>query len=64
MEPDVIARIYDRSHLLDEQGHHLFGGMGIGLPLVRAVVQHHDGTIDVESQPGQGSTFTVRLPFR
>ncbi len=64
MEPDVIGHIFDRSHLLDEKGDHLFGGMGIGLPLVRAVVQHHDGTIDVESQPGKGSTFTVRLPFR
>ena len=64
MEPDVIDHIYDRSHLLDEKGDHLFGGMGIGLPLVRAVVQHHDGTIDVESQPGRGSAFTIRLPFR
>lgn len=64
MEPHVIDHIFDRSHLLDRQGDHLFGGMGIGLPLVRAVVQHHDGTIDVESQPGTGSTFTVRLPFR
>jgi len=64
MEPDVIGHIFDRSHLLDEKGDHLFGGMGIGLPLVRAVVHHHDGTIDVESQPGKGSTFTVRLPFR
>ena len=64
IEPDVIGHIFDRSHLLDEKGDHLFGGMGIGLPLVRAVVQHHDGTIDVESQPGRGSAFTIRLPFR
>ncbi|HET7091418.1 MAG TPA: ATP-binding protein [Anaerolineae bacterium] len=64
MEPDVIGHIFEWSHLRDEKGDHLFGGMGIGLPLVHAVVQHHDGTIDVESQPGRGSTFTVRLPFR
>ena len=64
MEPDVKDHIFDRFHLLDEKGDHLFGGMGIGLPLVRAVVQHHDGTIDVESQPGRGSAFTIRLPFR
>ena len=64
IEPDDIDHIFDRLHLLDQKGDNLFGGMGIGLPLVRAVVQHHDGTIDVESQPGRGSTFTVRLPFR
>ena len=64
IEPDAIDHIFDRIHLLDRQGDRLFGGMGIGLPLVRAVVQHHDGTIGVESQPGQGSTFTIRLPFR
>jgi signal transduction histidine kinase len=64
IEPDVIGHIFDRSHLRDEKDDVLFDGIGIGLPLVRAVAQHHDGTIDVESQPGKGSTFTVRLPFR
>jgi len=64
IEPDVVAHIFDRFHLLDKKGDHLFGGIGIGLPLVRAVVQHHDGTIRLESEPGQGSTFTVQLPFR
>jgi signal transduction histidine kinase len=60
----VIEHIFDRLHLLDKRGDNLFGGIGIGLPLVRAVVQHHDGTIRVESQPGKGSTFTIELPFR
>jgi signal transduction histidine kinase len=64
IEPDLLAHIFDRFHLLDKKGDHLFGGIGIGLPLVRAVVQHHDGTIHVDSAPGNGSTFTVRLPFR
>jgi signal transduction histidine kinase len=64
IEPDVVDHIFDRFHLLDKRGDHLFGGIGIGLPLVRAVVQHHDGAIHVESRPGKGSTFIVRLPFR
>jgi signal transduction histidine kinase len=64
IEPDVLDHIFDRLHLLDKKGDTLFGGIGIGLPLVRAVVQHHDGTIRVESQPGKGSTFTIELPFR
>ena len=62
--PDVIDHLFDRFHVLDNQGDHLFGGIGIGLPLVRAVVQHHGGMLRVESQPGTGSTFTVELPFR
>ena len=64
IQPDVIDHIFDRFHLLDKTGDHLFGGIGIGLPLVRAVVQHHDGAIRVESEPGRGSTFTIELPFR
>jgi PAS domain S-box-containing protein len=36
-------------------------GTGLGLPLCYAIVQQHAGTIEVESAPGQGSTFTVRL---
>ncbi|HKK49793.1 MAG TPA: ATP-binding protein [Alkalispirochaeta sp.] len=37
-------------------------GLGLGLSLVRAVVQAHDGSVDVQSTPGTGSRFAVRLP--
>jgi two-component system NtrC family sensor kinase len=40
------------------------GGAGIGLALTRRIVEEHDGTIAVRSAPGQGSTFTVRLPLK
>ncbi len=36
-------------------------GVGLGLPLCYAIVKQHAGSIDVDSVPGQGSTFTVRL---
>jgi signal transduction histidine kinase len=39
-------------------------GTGIGLSIVYRIVQMHDGTIDVRSQPGRGTTMTVKLPFR
>ncbi len=39
-----------------------YGGMGLGLYIVRQIVQAHGGTIHVESQPGAGSTFIVELP--
>jgi signal transduction histidine kinase len=38
------------------------GGTGLGLPLARQIIHAHGGTIDVDSQPGAGATFTVRLP--
>ncbi len=40
-----------------------FAGTGIGLNLVRTLVQMHGGTTNVESKKGEGSTFTIRLPI-
>jgi PAS domain S-box-containing protein len=56
---DVLPKIFDPFFTTKEVG----GGSGQGLALVRAIVQEgHQGTVVVDSRPGSGSTFTVRLP--
>jgi signal transduction histidine kinase len=56
---DELPRIWDRLFRGDTS--RTERGLGLGLSLVRAIVQAHHGTVDVTSEPAVGSTFTVRL---
>ncbi|NWG06387.1 MAG: cyclic nucleotide-binding domain-containing protein [Chloroflexi bacterium] len=56
-----LPRIFDRFYHLERSGDDLFGGIGLGLAITRQVIQQHQGNIDVESEPGKGSTFTLTL---
>ncbi|CAN5688678.1 hypothetical protein BH23GEM11_BH23GEM11_14410 [soil metagenome] len=61
--PEDQARIFEMfAQVTPEPGRSPTGGIGIGLPLVRMLVHMHDGEVAVDSAPGRGSAFTVRLP--
>jgi len=56
-----LPRIWDRLYRADPSRSER--GLGLGLSLVKAYVEAHQGTVEAQSEPGHGSTFTVRLPL-
>ncbi len=59
---DELDRVFERFFRVDPARSRHTGGTGLGLSIVKHVVQNHGGDIRVWSQPGHGSTFTIRLP--
>ena len=59
-----LVRIFDRFYQVDPSSRRRFGGMGLGLSLVRSIVEAHRGSVWAESEEGVGSTFFVWLPNR
>ncbi|MGA8349182.1 MAG: response regulator, partial [Isosphaeraceae bacterium] len=63
LSAEMLPRVFDLFAQADRSLDRSQGGLGIGLTLVRSLVQLHDGNVSVESRgPGQGSEFIVRLP--
>jgi signal transduction histidine kinase len=63
ISPEDLPRVFDRFYRGDASRSEQNGESGLGLAIARALVQAHAGEIVVESQPGQGTTFIMRLPL-
>lgn len=57
MDPKIVARLFEPFFTTKKRG------TGLGLSIVRQIIDLHSGTIDVESERGQGTTFTIELPL-
>lgn len=62
IEPKNIHRIFERLFRVDDSRSNKVKGTGLGLAIVKHLVKTHGGSIEVESVPGRGSTFSVFLP--
>lgn len=62
LKKEETERIFSPFYQLDGSTTRRYGGLGLGLGLVKAVVAEHGGQIEVTSEPGRGSNFTVKLP--
>ena len=57
-----VSRIFERFYRTDKARDRASGGTGLGLAIVKHIIQIHDGQVEVTSEVGQGSTFSLRLP--
>ena len=63
IDPVHIPRLTERFYRVDSHRSREMGGTGLGLAIVKHIVNRHRGRMRIESEPGQGSTFTVILPL-
>ncbi len=59
---DHLPRLTERFYRVDAARSRALGGTGLGLAIVKHIISHHRGSFEIESEPGQGSVFTVHLP--
>src|SRR5262249_35556841 len=58
-----LPRLFERFHRIENTRARTHEGTGIGLALVQELVNLHGGAVDVTSEPGKGTTFSIRLPL-
>ncbi|MFV2080998.1 MAG: two-component system histidine kinase PnpS [bacterium] len=59
--PEHLPRLFERFYRVDKSRSRDLGGTGLGLSIVKHIVQSHGGKVDVSSEPGKGSVFTIYL---
>jgi two-component system, OmpR family, phosphate regulon sensor histidine kinase PhoR len=64
IDPKHLPRLTERFYRADDHRSRKLGGTGLGLAIVKHIINRHRGRLRVESDPGQGATFTVVLPIR
>jgi signal transduction histidine kinase len=62
LSPAESRAVFDRFHQVDNRLSRATSGCGLGLSIVRSIVLAHDGRVEVESEPGRGSTFAMIIP--
>ena len=63
ISPRHQNRIFERFYQIDQRVSREHGGCGLGLSIVKSIVEAHEGMVEVDSQLGSGSTLTIRLPL-
>jgi signal transduction histidine kinase len=61
IDPELIPHIFDRFYRIEKNSENLFSGIGLGLAITNQVIKQHNGRISIQSEPGKGSTFSIRL---
>ena len=59
---DKLGLLFQPFSQADASTTRQYGGTGLGLALVKRIVEQHGGTVEIESEPGKGTCVTVRLP--